>query len=83
MKKECIIIVQGKTGRWVFTTKVDTKSLPEWQRDGVMIYDVELEYSVPDFILSCGLGLVWCVALDVFNFRNPWTNSLKELRDGP
>jgi hypothetical protein len=71
-KKLLSIAVKGKTAWWGFDFYADPKHLQEWRDDGLDI--VEIENTIPMWVVDFGLTKQWCFLQDVFNLKNPFTD---------
>lgn len=68
-KKLMFVVVRGKRSQWMFEFYGDPQYLDEWRADGL---DVNIiENTIPNW-LPIGWERAWCIAQDLFNFRNPF-----------
>lgn len=63
------ISVKGREKTWSFTIDVDPKYLPEWEADGLEIY--ELCNTIPQWVADRGYlaNRVWCFCQDFLTFK--------------
>jgi len=68
-KKLMSVTVKGERSRWCFSIYADPQYLDEWRADGLEIYEVcnVIPMWVPGWAVR-----PWCIAQDLFNFKNPW-----------
>lgn len=62
--------VKGRHKSWIFEFMGDPKHIPEWEADGLEVWEVC--NVVPLWVARLGLTRAWCFAQDIFNFKNPW-----------
>jgi len=70
MSKLLSITVKGKNHNWSFNFYDDPKYLKEWRQDGLDI--VEIENTIPLWVVDFKLTKAWCFFQDIFNFKNPF-----------
>jgi hypothetical protein len=70
-KKLLSIAVKGKNSWWGFDFYADPKHLKEWRDDGLDI--VEIENTIPMWVVDIGLTHQWCFMQDLFNLKNPFS----------
>lgn len=68
--KLLVIELKGKQHRWSFEFYGDPKYIPEWEKDGLTVY--EIENVIPMWVVDLGLIRIWVILQDLFNFKNPW-----------
>lgn len=68
-KKLLMITVNGKQHRWSFLTYADPQYLQEWWDDELEIFQVS--HVIPAWLPAWAFR-PWCIAQDIFNFKNPW-----------
>lgn len=76
-KKLLSVTVKGREHLWGFNFYGDPKYIPEWVADGLEI--TALENVVPLWIVTAKLVKPWCFLQDVFNFKNPFKKSRKQV----
>lgn len=71
-KKLLTIKVRGKEREWSFTFNGDPKYIDAWRADGLQVS--ELVNTIPLWVANLGPRAIqlWCIAQDVFNFKNPF-----------
>ncbi|WP_432592160.1 hypothetical protein [Stenotrophomonas maltophilia] len=62
--------VKGRHKSWSFEFMGDPKYIPEWEADGLEVWEVC--NVIPAWVVDLGLTRLWVFAQDVFNFKNPW-----------
>ena len=68
-KKLMSITVRGKKKEWSFDFYADPKYWPDWEEDGLEVYQVQNQ--IPTWVVNLGLMRAWCFLQDLFNFKNP------------
>lgn len=68
-EKLMAVIVRGERHTWRFRTMADPRYLQEWREDGIEIYEVC--NTIPIWVPAWAIR-PWCIAQDIFNFKNPW-----------
>jgi hypothetical protein len=61
------IHVQGKAKKWAFDFYGDPENWPEWEADGLEVYQVE--NIVPLWVQQAGATRLWCFLQDLFYFK--------------
>ena len=67
--KLLVVTVRGNRFRWSFQFYGDPRNIPEWDADGLEVY--EAVNIIPAWVVILGLTRPWCWVQDVFNFRWP------------
>jgi hypothetical protein len=70
VKTACRIVVKGKHHTWAFNFPADAKHLPEWEADGLEVYEVL--NTIPEWAQRMGLTHVWCSVQDRWNWMRLW-----------
>jgi hypothetical protein len=70
MKTTCQIVVKGKHHTWAFNFPADPKYIPEWEADGLEVYEVL--NTIPEWAQRMGLTHVWCAVQDRWNWMRLW-----------
>lgn len=65
------ISVRGKRKTWGFHFYGDPKYIEEWREDGLDV--TIIENTIPAWWVDWGFSVrLWCIAQDLFHFKNPW-----------
>jgi len=72
-RKLLLLHVRGDEKSWSFEFYGDPKYIPEWQADGLEVWEVC--NVVPEWVVSIGMTRPWVFMQDIFNFKNPWGKS--------
>jgi hypothetical protein len=70
VKGTCQIVVRGKTKTWAFNFPADPKHLPEWEADGLEVYEVC--NTIPEWVVDIGLLRLWVRVQDAWKFLRMW-----------
>ncbi len=70
MKQMLSITVKGKEKTWCFNFPGDPKYLPEWEADGLEVYEVV--NTIPLWAQQSGLTRIWCRVQDAWRFLRLW-----------
>jgi hypothetical protein len=70
VKGTCQIVVRGKHKTWAFNFPADPKYLPEWEADGLEVYEVT--NSIPEWAVNLGLTRPWVAVQDFWNWIRLW-----------
>ena len=61
-----ILTVRGRRHEWSFTVKGKPEWVDDWRADGLEVY--LLEYSIPGWVISAGLGHIWVAGQDALKW---------------
>ena len=68
--KLLVVTVRGSRFKWSFQFYGDPRNIPEWDADGLEVYEVV--NIIPAWVVNLGLIKPWWFFQNVFNFRWPW-----------